>query len=205
MAIDLRLTRGGFILPSCRFDELAISFNGGKDCLVMLVLLLASIHYHKSEYAPQRIHSVYVHSANAFVQVDEFVSLCGETYSLDLIRLPGPMKAAFTHFLHAKPHVRAIMVGTRRTDPNGGALGYFDETDGGWPRFMRVHPVIDWEYAEIWLFLRELGIRYCGLYDEGYTSLGGTTDTVPNPALERAGGFLPAYELSDGEKERLGR
>jgi FAD synthetase len=44
----------------------------------------------------------------------------------------------------------------------------------------------------------------------GYTSLGGTTDTHPNPAL-KAGAegvvktFRPAYELVEDKAERLGR
>ncbi|KAK7202569.1 putative FAD synthetase [Myxozyma melibiosi] len=171
----------------------------------MLVLLLASIHYHKAEYAPQRIHSVYVQSANAFEEVDEFVMECGEQYSLDLIRVPGPMKAAFEKFLSARPQIKAIMVGTRRTDPNGAGLGDFDETDGGWPRFMRIQPVIEWQYEEVWFFLREVGIKYCVLYDLGYTSLGGTTDTFKNPALRVGEEYLPAHELEDGTKERMGR
>lgn len=58
-------------------------------------------------------------------------------------------------------------------------------------------------------FLRALDIPYCSLYDKGYTSLGGTTDTHPNPALaEAASGevhFRPAYELVEDEQERLGR
>jgi len=50
------------------------------------------------------------------------------------------------------------------------------------------------------------------LYDLGFTSLGGTTDTNPNPALiasNEAGGnaktFRPAYELVEDQAERLGR
>lgn len=72
---------------------------------------------------------------------------------------------------------------------------------------MRVHPVIDWHYAEVWAFLRHLGVEYCALYDEGYTSLGGVGDTHPNPALRVEGGerFRPAYELEEDEEERLGR
>ena len=83
---------------------------------------------------------------------------------------------------------------------------------------MRVHPVIDWHYVEIWGFIRHLGVEYCPLYDEGYTSLGGTNDTHPNPKLRvksKAGDgegnvdegsrYKPAYELIDDEEERLGR
>ncbi len=60
------------------------------------------------------------------------------------------MREAFARYLDDQPHVQAIFVGTRRTDPHGGQLTSFDMTDGGWPRFMRIHPVIDWHYAEIW-------------------------------------------------------
>jgi 3'-phosphoadenosine 5'-phosphosulfate sulfotransferase (PAPS reductase)/FAD synthetase len=58
-------------------------------------------------------------------------------------------------------------------------------------------------------FIRHLEIPYCPLYDQGYTSLGGTTDTRPNPALlvsdKEDPHFRPAYELVEDEEERLGR
>ena len=57
-------------------------------------------------------------------------------------------------------------------------------------------------------FLKHLKIPYCDLYDQGYTSLGCTTDTHPNPALRIAdepGYFRPAHELENDEQERLGR
>jgi FAD synthetase len=71
-------------------------------------------------------------------------------------------------------------------------------------------------------FIRYLNIPYCSLYDLGYTSLGGTTDTHPNPKLEQQPPaqqasqvtsengtskpkFRPAYELIDDYEERLGR
>lgn len=47
---------------------------------------------------------------------------------------------------------------------------------------------------------------YCKLYDDGYTSLGSTKDTIPNPKLQRKdGSFAPAYTLTDGGSERGGR
>lgn len=57
-------------------------------------------------------------------------------------------------------------------------------------------------------FIRHLGIPYCCLYDRGFTSLGGTSDTRPNPALAidaEAGKFQPAYELTRDDEERRGR
>ena len=57
-------------------------------------------------------------------------------------------------------------------------------------------------------FIRHLDIPFCNLYARGFTSLGGTTDTHPNPALSLDSDetmFRPAYELTDDNEERLGR
>ncbi|MCJ1462847.1 3'-phosphoadenosine 5'-phosphosulfate sulfotransferase [Pseudocyphellaria aurata] len=120
------------------------------------------------------------------------------------------MRDAFADYLEHNKSIEAIFVGTRRTDPHGGQLGSFQRTDGGWPDFMRMHPVIGWRYGEVWAFLKHLNVPYCELYDQGYTSLGGTMDTHPNPALEVVGPagelkFRPAYELEDDDLERAGR
>ncbi|KAH6672774.1 hypothetical protein F5X68DRAFT_194218 [Plectosphaerella plurivora] len=210
-------------------DELSLSYNGGKDCLVLLILLLAALPRHfakkrpttdstpaaadaaSSTPYPATLQSVYIVSPHPFAEVDAFVDTSVTRYALDLVRFPSPMKPALSSYLGVRPAVRAVFVGTRRTDPHGERLTHFDMTDGDWPRFMRIHPVIDWHYAEIWAFIRETGVEYCPLYDQGYTSLGGTTDTLPNPALRKEAPsgdeapHRPAYELMDDYEERLGR
>ncbi|TVY80321.1 putative FAD synthase [Lachnellula suecica] len=196
-------------LEKYTLEEISLSYNGGKDCLVLLILLLASLST-SPHPLPAALQSVYIISPHPFAEVDEFVQHSISTYTLDLARYTLPMKEAFRVYLEEHSKVKAILVGTRRTDPHGETLTHFDKTDHGWPAFMRVHPVIDWHYAEIWGFIRALEIPYCVLYDRGYTSLGGTTDTHPNPAL-KAGeesteqGFRPAYELVEDYAERLGR
>lgn len=47
------------------------------------------------------------------------------------------------------------------------ALSHRNMTDPGWPQFERVNPIINWDYASIWEFLRTLRVAYCSLYDEG--------------------------------------
>jgi 3'-phosphoadenosine 5'-phosphosulfate sulfotransferase (PAPS reductase)/FAD synthetase len=76
------------------------------------------------------------------------------------------MKASFRQYLLDRPTVKAIFVGTWRTDPHGALLTHFDETDHGWPPFMRIHPVIDWHYAEIWTvsFFFPENMRILGCY-----------------------------------------
>ncbi|KAI2464113.1 putative FAD synthetase [Annulohypoxylon bovei var. microspora] len=210
-----------------RPEELTLSYNGGKDCLVLLILILASLPASASLQSaestsssltsppppfPRSVQALYIRPHLPFAEVDEFVAATTAAYCLDLTTSTNQaMKPALTAYLRERPDVKAVFVGTRRTDPHGAALSFFDETDADWPRFMRVHPVIDWHYREVWGFIRALGIPYCPLYDMGYTSLGGIDDTHPNPALKESGGkadgqeFRPAYELTEDREERLGR
>ncbi|KAI1128275.1 phosphoadenosine phosphosulfate reductase [Nemania abortiva] len=207
-------------------QEISISYNGGKDCLVLLIIILACLAHrppkqNKHEPSkppsepsasmrfPEKFQAVYIVSPHPFSEIDDFVISSSAEYQLDVTRYELGMKQGLAAYLADHPDIKAIFVGTRRTDPHGEKLTHFDPTDGGWPDFMRVHPVIDWHYAEIWAFIRHLEIPYCPLYDQGYTSLGGTKDTQPNPNLKKqgnnGGGFLPAYELVGDDEERLGR
>lgn len=93
---------------------------------------------------------VYIQDAHPFPEVERFVAHSIKIYSLALLEYAKPMKAAFADYLHDTPSVSAILVGTRRTDPHGEHLKHFDPTDSGWPKFVRVHPVIDWHYVDIW-------------------------------------------------------
>ncbi|KAJ4353036.1 3'-phosphoadenosine 5'-phosphosulfate sulfotransferase [Ascochyta clinopodiicola] len=215
-------------LDQYSLPELSLAYNGGKDCLVLLILYLCALHKrglitsHPSSNIETAVQCVYIQDKHPFKEVEEFVAKSIKTYSLSLLEYGKPMKEAFTDYLRDTPSVKAILVGTRRTDPHGEHLKHFDPTDKGWPAFVRVHPVIDWHYVDIWTFIRYLNIPYCPLYDLGYTSLGGTTDTHPNPVLARQPStsqvpqtsqtngspkpkFRPAYELVDDYEERLGR
>jgi 3'-phosphoadenosine 5'-phosphosulfate sulfotransferase (PAPS reductase)/FAD synthetase len=133
--------------------------------------------------------------------------LIDNRYPVEIFRFEGDMRSAFVTFLNQHGKIRGIFVGVRRTDPFCQNLRTFDPTDNGWPSFMRLHPILDWSYSDIWDYLRSHKVPYCSLYDEGYTSLGDQNHTIPNPHLLKpdGGGYLPAYMLSDGSQERAGR
>ena len=228
-------------LQRYKLSELSVSYNGGKDCLVLLILFLAGLHpIHAGNdphptananttdttpspadldteaqiAAAKVIPAIYALPPDPFDEVEDFVISSAKAYHLDIAKYTtappaSTLRSSFEDYLAHHPGIRAIFVGTRRTDPHGTQLTHFDQTDGGWPDFVRVHPMIDWHYAEIWAFIRHLDLKYCSLYDEGYTSLGGTSDTHPNPRLRLGaqldGQYLPAYQLTEDLEERLGR
>ncbi|KAL3822868.1 hypothetical protein ACHAXA_006232 [Cyclostephanos tholiformis] len=120
-------------------------------------------------------------------------------------------------------HPLAFVLGTRRDDPNAGTQGVYAPSSSYMPPFLRCNPIIDWDYGNVWEFLRHETLRgdlpYCPLYDMGYTSLGTVKDTLPCPALlrenaeeEKSEGkkgtresYWPAYMLKDWGLERAGR
>ncbi|KAL3471111.1 hypothetical protein BJX99DRAFT_250666 [Aspergillus californicus] len=207
-------------LQKYSLDQLAMSYNGGKDCLVLLIIFLAGLHsiLPLDEKQLPSIPSIYSRPEDSLPEMEDFVQKSSEIYHLHLTKYTmneqTTLKSSFQDYLDRHKSVRAIFVGTRRTDPYCDKLGHFSQTDGGWPPFMRINPVVDWHYAEIWAFIRALGLEYCSLYDEGYTSIGSMSDTQPNPKLLFQGHhhgttagqhFKPAYELIDDADERLGR
>lgn len=83
-------------------------------------------------------------------------------------------------------------------------------TDTHWPQIMRVSPILDWHYSDIWDYLLYYKVPYCELYDKGFTSLGNTVNTTKNPSLmnfktNEEEAYLPAYKLLIESKERNGR
>ena len=138
--------------------SLSLSYNGGKDCLVLLILYLSALYptLKASNPPPSTISTIYIVPAHPFPEVDAFVDSSSKSYNLSCTRLEARddsgdgMRDAFAVYLAERTEIKAIFVGTRRTDPHGGTLTGFDVTNGGWPRFMRVHPVLEWHYRDIW-------------------------------------------------------
>ena len=187
-------------------DELCISFNGGKDCTVLLHILHAVLN--KLSSPPQQLKALYIRYDSPFPQAEEFISETTERYNLNLITMTGNIKSALKTLKETQPVIKAILLGTRRHDPFSDALRTFSPTDPDWSHYMRVNPILDWHHADVWSMIRECSIPYCCLYDEGYTSLGSTHNTTPNPALKYDDGsnkYKPAYMLEDGHLERAGR
>ncbi|KAG8798746.1 hypothetical protein FRC16_006597 [Serendipita sp. 398] len=183
----------------------AISFNGGKDCTVLLHLLAVALwrrrsrspkeqadclHQLPSECPPEqatsqsRFNSLYVTCSSPFPEVEAFVDHCAESYSLGLFRTsPGglPMKDALKQYKEKEPKIKSILVGTRRSDPHGDKLDFTTPTDDDWPAYQRVHPILNWSYSQVWEYLRRFEVPYCDLYNRGYVDFYTLQTNHPEP------------------------
>lgn len=237
-----------FMVSKHSLDHLSISYNGGKDCLVLLVIYMAVIFdYYKSLAIPipiSKIKSVYIHTEPEFEEQMIFLRDSVEMFGLDftIVYLPTDesvdynilqrhhskniralfskshsLQSGFRSYLEIEPKIKAIIAGVRRTDPYASTLKLEQVTDKekGWPEFIRINPVLEWNTAEVWCFVRwlhlttqdmENHITYCPLYDMGYTSLGGKYNTAKNPLLLiHDSQYKAAWEVVDDDIERLGR
>ncbi|CAJ0843094.1 162_t:CDS:2, partial [Entrophospora sp. SA101] len=129
---------------------LSISYNGGKDSVVLLNLLAVVFNKHyitkkgSLEMMP-KIQALYIKHSKPFPEVEEFIEESIKRYNLDLVIIEESMKKALEKYSELKPEVKGILIGVRRNDPHGDKLSKFIPTDLGWPPFMRVHPILDWK------------------------------------------------------------
>ncbi|KAK8957659.1 hypothetical protein KSP39_PZI000668 [Platanthera zijinensis] len=202
------------------FQQVAFSFNGGKDSTVLLHLLRAGYFLYQKEMGSFNgnmdsvlkcpIRTIYFETTSTFPEINSFTHETAASYDLqlDIIRLD--FKSGLVALLKEKT-TKAIFLGTRIGDPNAVGQEQFSPSSDGWPPFMRVNPILDWSYRDVWAFILTCKVPYCILYDKGYTSIGSIYDTDPNASLcipHHSGNketFKPAYLLSDGRLERAGR
>lgn len=174
---------------------------------------------------------MYVQSSNPFPEVNNFIEMVRDYYNLEIVTITKDVREGLELFLETRGNMKACLMGTRRSDPYSENLQIFQVivtvmsrnvfflmftfcclqmTDPNWPEVMRVSPLLDWHYSEIWDYLLYYQVPYCSLYDEGYTSLGSVHNTIRNPNLfynihKDPETYLPAYKLLDGSTERCGR
>ena len=197
-------------------EKLAISFNGGKDCTVLLDLLsripglLSSlkVFYINNGNANNNHRSGNSVAGDNFPELTAFIESSVRRYGIRNFHevREHSIKAGLDRIHLVCPSVEAIFLGVRATDPFCARLRPFQPTDKGWAPLVRVSPILQWSYSNVWSYLRAMHVPYCCLYDAGYTSLGKKSETVQNPLLLKSPGvYYPAHMLKDESAERRGR
>jgi len=172
-----------------REKGLAFSFNGGKDCTVLLPFycdaLIKARHGESFDKAngfrdgrhsvplkvdPKegKIKAIYFFLSDSFPEIEDFISKAVEDFNLELTKIPSVnMKKGMEEYLQKHPEIKAVVAGTRLSDPFSSHLQVFNPTDNGWPEFMRINPILDWDYCHVWEIMKAYSIPYCCLYDQG--------------------------------------
>ena len=193
-------------------NQIAVAFNGGKDCTVILHQYSVALRKHFSALETKPVlRALFIHNKPQFDSVTHFIDACVQQYDLDLIRIDDRIKEALFQLKQSHPDIQCIIMGTRLTDPYSSDLKDFSPTDPTWPEYMRCNPILNYSYKNVWAYLKQYHVPYCPIYDEGFTSLGDKDRTVKNVNLQYQNNqtglmeYKPAYLLDDEVSERHGR
>lgn len=187
-------------------ERIGISFNGGKDSVVMMELLLLTVG---EEYLSKCTIFV-LEASEDFEELREFRNEYVSNRLPSCTFIHGSAENGICHGLwdlHKQSSFDAVFLGSRKTDPSGKYQGSaLCPTTTGWPPLMRACPIFDWSYQDVWHFIITNSIPYCKLYSEGFSSLGLKGETKRHTSLVTSDGlFLPAWVLPLEEVEREGR
>ena len=173
----------------CPPEGYYVAFSGGKDSVVILDLVHRAgvpydAHHHLTTVDPPEL----VRFTRTFPEVE----IRRPPLTMwQLIAREGipPLRQARYCCKHLKEHGgdgRVVLTGIRWAESSRRSQRRMTEAcrAGKGKRF--VHPIIDWTTSDVWDYIRERGLRYCGLYDEGFKRLGCVLcPMVDNPHLIR--------------------
>jgi FAD synthetase len=168
-------------------EHVSLCFNGGKDCTVLMHLLVAAFAHRGVAGGVASIPIVYFKFEEELEELEAFIADMSRYYRFQLTVISGPtMKDCVATLLTRFPRTRAMFMGQRLGDPGSSSLSLISPSDPSWPPLDRVNSILTWSYQQVWQFLLSLRLPFCRLYELGYTSLGARALTVPNPLLSRA-------------------
>jgi FAD synthetase len=178
-------------------NRLGVCVSGGKDAGVMMDLAL---RVHSTQKYTFPLFFYYIQLPDTFPEVKAAVAKFSAFWRIEIKEIQtDSLKSGLTTLIHDHG-LQAVMLGVRSTDPTA-ASNPIVPTSPGWPKAMRVLPILNWSFHDIWQYTDVLKLPVCELYEKGFTSIGSPSETFPNPLLKSK----HARELTDVDAERAGR
>ena len=161
------------------FDEFGIgntivSYNGGKDSDVCAQLWRLALYLYLEkkgqlgEYQETVDNSLFIvfHSPDDFEEINAHLKRVIAEIGVQAFHssksFKEGLKTVIDHY-----GTRAVILGVRRSDPQGANLQPHTPSTPDFPPFMRVLPLLEWTYGDVWEFISVFQISYCSMYDEG--------------------------------------
>ena len=152
------------------------SYNGGKDADVIMQLMRAAMAKYNEDTRKSKefyVNAKFIYFAvtDEFPDVIRHIRYQEKFLGLDITKSPSGIVQGITEYMD-QPHMGnlAFVLGTRKGDPNCGDQQYFSPSSSWMPPFMRVNPILEWTYGDVWKFLRLYNLKYCVLYDQVHHS-----------------------------------
>ena len=105
------------VLEKCfqdhKIEEVSIAFNGGKDNIAMIHLVHAFLQNRFPNWNGH-LEALYILEKEPFREVEDFIEEAKNNYGLELTKIERPMKTALGTFLKDRPHIKAMLLATRK-------------------------------------------------------------------------------------------
>jgi phosphoadenosine phosphosulfate reductase len=160
----------------CPSEGYYLAFSGGKDSTVLYDLTVRSgvkfdAHYHRTGVDPPELVQFIRNNYPTVEWTKPKMSLWNRLVEID--GLPSRLFRWCCDELKEGGGIgRQVLTGIRWQESTQRANRKMVEVCAKHPTKWFVSPIIDWSSAEIWTYIREHGLPYCSLYDEGFKRLG---------------------------------
>ncbi len=187
------------IIKDIDVNNIAISFNGGKDCTVVYYL----IKEFNMKYNLNINNLVYFEDVYEHIKMKSFINNIFKTSNMNIITTKLSFKDGCID-IYNKFNIQYIIMGQRITDPFCENFNLIEKSSYKLDFDMfRINPILYWKYNEIWNYLEDK--EYCELYNNGYTSIGNIYNSIPNSFLFKNNRYIHAKNLENYEFERMSR
>lgn len=203
-----------------------VSFNGGKDCLAAYIILKYFLYCNefKKDYTLKESYDAFckntssitcdnitfiyfVNDKNFESEEDYFITF-SKKEKVDIILCYSSYVCGL-NYLVKQNNIQSIVMGTRKddmkspADANQIALTLHQASTYPFPKFMRIFPVFNFTYNEIWRLILSSDFDYLSLYEQGFTSIGNKENTKINSFLfDNNRNIYPAWYLKEETSER---
>lgn len=109
-------------LETYEWNEIFLSFNGGKDCTVLLHLFGKLF---SQKYPNEKLLCLYIQPNNPFDEIEDFIRDCEQEYSIRVETIRGTVKGSLFEVCQRYPELKTVVMGCRRTDPYCSELNVF--------------------------------------------------------------------------------